>query len=251
MRTRFHWLKLALPAFLAAALTSQCSAQQAPAPRLARVTIIKVKPDMLYEWLDLQKNEVIPAQKKGGIKSQTAYTTTLFGDGYEYITIMPFEKYAEFDEDQAPVLKALGVAGSARLGEKIRKCIVSTTTYVITAQPELSNIPEGATLRRIATTRIRAAPGRMDDLLNLIKSDVTPAFKKANLTLVVYRRGLGTNGNDISVSVPVDKYADLDGPPSLLKALGQDGLAKLQAKFAGMGAVLETIVRTRVDELSF
>ena len=250
MQMRFTSLKHALTAFLAVGLSSLCIAQQAPAPNRSRVTITKVKPEMLNEWLDLEKNEVIPAQKKGGVKSQTVYATTLFGDGFEYTTITPFEKYAEFD-DQAPVVKALGAVGAARLGEKIRKCIVSTTSYVITAQADLSNIPEGTTLSRIATTRIRMAPGKVDDFLNLIKTDVTPAFKKAKLTLLVNRRGLGTNGNDVSISVPVDKYADLDGQPSLFKALGQDGVAKFAAKFVGMGAVLETIVRTRVADLSF
>jgi hypothetical protein len=214
------------------------------------VTITKVKPEMLNEWLDLEKNEVIPAQKKAEVKSQTVYATTLFGDGFEYTTITPFEKYADFD-GQAPVVKTLGAAGAARLGEKIRKCIVSTTSFVITGQTDLSNMPEGATLNRIATTRVRAAPGRMEDFLNLIKTDVTPAYKRAKITLVVTRRGIGANGNDISFSVPMENYAELDGPPSLVKALGQEGLAKFAAKFTGMGVVLETIVRTRVPDLSF
>jgi hypothetical protein len=250
MQTRFASLKYALTALVAVGLSSLCVAQQPPAPNRSRVTITKVKPEMLNEWLDLEKNEVIPALKKAEVKSQTVYSTTLFGDGFEYTTITPFEKFADFD-GQAPGVKALGAVGAARLGEKIRKCIVSTTSYVITAQADLSYMPEGTTLARIATTRVRAAPGKMEDFLALIKSDVTPAYKKAKMTLVVTRRGLGANGNDVSFSVPVDNYADLDGPPSLVKALGQEGLAKFGAKFTGMGTVLETIVRTRVPDLSF
>ncbi len=250
MQTRFALSRNAVAAVLAVSLSSLCLAQPAQAPNRSRVTITKVKPEMLNEWQDLQKNEVLPALKKAGVKAQTVYATTLFGDGFEYTTITPFGKYAEFD-DQAPVVKALGAAPAARLGEKIRKCIVSNTSYVITQQTDLSNIPEGAPLTRIATTRVRVAQGKMDDFLNLIKTDVTPAYKKAKLTLVVNRRGLGTNGNDVTFSGPVDKYSELDGQPTLVKALGQDGLAKFGAKFAGMGAVLETIVRTRVADLSF
>jgi len=205
---------------------------------------------MLNEWLDLQKNEVVPALKKANVKSQTIYATTLFGDGFEYTTITPFGKYAEFD-DQAPVVRALGAAPAARLGEKIRKCIVSTTSYVITRQDDLSNVPDGPPLTRIATTRIRVAPGKMTDYLNVIKTEITPAFKKAKLTLVVNRRGFGTNGNDLNVTTPLDKYADLDGQSPFVKALGQDGLTKLGPKLASMSAVFETIVRTRVADLSF
>jgi hypothetical protein len=199
---------------------------------------------MLNEWLDLQKNEVVPALKKGGIKSQTVYATTLFGDGFEYSTITPFGKFAEFD-DQAPVVKALGAAAAARLGEKIRKCIVSTTSYVITRQDDLSNVPDGATLDR------SVAPGKMNDYLNLVKTEVTPAFKKAKITLVVNRRGLGTNANDLNFTTPLDKYAELDGPSPFLKALGQDALTKLGPRLASMSAGFETIVRTRQADLSF
>jgi len=205
---------------------------------------------MLNEWLDLQKNEVVPALKKGGIKSQTVYATTLFGDGFEYSTITPFGKFAEFD-DQGPVVKALGTAAAARLGEKIRKCIVSTTSYVITRQDDLSNVPDGATLNRISTTRVRVAPGKMNDYLNLVKTEVTPAFKKAKITLVVNRRGLGTNANDLNFTTPLDKYAELDGPSPFLKALGQDVLTKLEPRLASMSAGFETIVRTRQADLSF
>src|SRR5262249_36991142 len=34
-------------------------------------TIVHVKPEMLTEWLDLQKNAVVPALKKAGVKTRT------------------------------------------------------------------------------------------------------------------------------------------------------------------------------------
>jgi hypothetical protein len=71
------------------------------------VTITHVKPDMLTEWIDLQKNEVVPALKKAGVKTRTVYVSGLFGPAGEYATIQPFEKYAEFDGDN-PLIKALG-----------------------------------------------------------------------------------------------------------------------------------------------
>jgi hypothetical protein len=250
MKTSFALRRNAAVAMLAVSLSALCLAQSAPTPNRSRVTITKVKPEMLNEWLDLEKNEVVPALKKAGVKSQTIYSTTLFGDGFEYTTITPFTKFAEFD-GQAPVVKALGDAAAARLGEKIRRCILTTTSYVITAQPDLSNVPAGPAPNRIATTRVRVAPGKMQDFLNVVKTDITPAYKKAKLTLIVNRRGLGTNGNDVTFTGPVDKYSEFDGLAPLVKALGQDGVTKLAAKLGGMSAVFETIVRTRVPDLSF
>src|SRR5712691_7813569 len=164
MQTGFAFRKNTVTAMLAVTLPALCLAQPAPAPNRSRVTITKVKPEMLNEWLDLQKNEVVPALKKANVKSQTIYATTLFGDGFEYTTITPFGKYAEFD-DQTPVVRALGAAPAARLGEKIRKCIGSFTSVVVSRRDDLSDVPDGPPLTRIATTRSRVAPGKMTDYL--------------------------------------------------------------------------------------
>src|SRR6516225_51436 len=73
-------------------------AQMPAAPTISRVTVTEVKPDMLDEWLDLQKNELIPALKKGGVKTRTVYSSGLFGTAGEYVSIVPVEKFASFDE---------------------------------------------------------------------------------------------------------------------------------------------------------
>ena len=37
------------------------AAAAAPATTRYQVTVVRIKPDMLNEWIDLQKNEVVPA----------------------------------------------------------------------------------------------------------------------------------------------------------------------------------------------
>jgi len=69
--------KLALPLVLAASLPALCLAQ----PSMNRVTFTHVKPDMLTEWVDLQKNEVVPALKKAGQKGRITVATNMAGRG--------------------------------------------------------------------------------------------------------------------------------------------------------------------------
>src|SRR3974377_2180724 len=138
MRLSNRFAMSAIAAILGFSLPRHCAAQSAPAlPAHNFVAIVHVKPDMLTEWIDLQKNEVIPAQKKGGLSSRTTYQTVR-GNPFEYVTVIPFDKYATFD-DPNPMVKALGAEGSARLGAKLRKCIESVQTFTSNSLPELSN----------------------------------------------------------------------------------------------------------------
>ena len=72
MQTRFALRSNTVAALVAVTLPALCLAQSDPTANRARVTITKVKPEMLNEWLDLQKNEVMPALKKAGIVAGVA-----------------------------------------------------------------------------------------------------------------------------------------------------------------------------------
>jgi len=227
------------------------TASHAQTQSRSRVQIIHVKPEMVNEFRDIEKNEVVPALKKGGQKSRTVYQTTLFGDGFEYVVITPLSKFAELDGD-SPQLKALGAAANQKLGEKLRRCIESANSFLTTNLTDLSNpVQGGAPAARQTITRFRVAPGKVQDFENLVKTDILPAFKKAKIPLAVNRRGLGTNGNDFVFITPFNKFAEMDAGSAAERALGQDGLAKVRAKLPGIANVLETTVQTRVADLSF
>jgi hypothetical protein len=222
-----------------------------PAPNRSRVSIVRVKAEMANEWLDLQKNEVVPALKKAGVTSRTVYTTGVFGNAGEYIVVQPMAKFAEFDSP-SPQARALGPEGNARLGAKIRKCLESTTSFLSTSLADLSNpAPTQVPPAVIQYTRIRVAPGKMQEVQNLIKTEILPVYKKAKWGFTVSRRGIGANSNDLGISTPYAKFADLDTGSPLVRELGQDGSSKLLEKFTNLVTVVENVVRTRVADLSF
>jgi hypothetical protein len=234
---------------LALNLSTLCNAQSATDP-MTRMTITHVKPEMLTEWRDIQK-EMIPILKKGGTKSRIVYQTTLFGNNYEYVTVSPFASYAEFDNPN-PIVKALEPAAAARLNEKLRKCVVSANSFSSTRFTDLSNLVDNdAQPPIVVSARYRIAPGKMQEFQNLVKSDVLPIYKKAKVRFTVNRRGIGTNTADVTMVTYYSKFADLDGGSFLTKQLGQEGALKLNAKFAGVRTLVEVVTRRRVDELSF
>jgi hypothetical protein len=233
---------------LAANLSTSALAQSTPT--LYRYTHTHVKPDMLNEWLDLQKNEVMPALKKAGQTTRTVLVSGLFGNAYEYVTVTPFARYADFDAGN-PLAKALGEAAAARLGEKLRKCVISQNSYAGIRLLDLSNVPDAPLPAVVVSARYRIAPGKMQDFQALVKSDVLPVYKKAKVRLTVTQRGPGANVNDVTMATGYAKYAELDGGPFLTKQLGTDAAAKLNAKFNGIRTLVEVVVRSRVTDLSF
>ncbi|HSF23385.1 MAG TPA: hypothetical protein VLE20_04090, partial [Blastocatellia bacterium] len=50
-------------------------AAEAPKPEWFSVAMVRVKPDMVAEWEDLQKNVVNPALKKAGVKDRGIFQT--------------------------------------------------------------------------------------------------------------------------------------------------------------------------------
>lgn len=249
MKNRLFSTAIAL--MVALVFVSSAAAQSTPAPPAhSTVAIVHVKPDMLDEWVDLEKNEVVPAQKKGGLASRTTYRTVR-GNPFEFVTVTPFDKYALFD-GPSPQTRALGADGAARLGAKLRKCEESVQVFVSTPIPELSNTPNAEIPLIAVYTRVRISTGRMQEYQNFLKTEILPVYKKANVRFTVVHRGLGANSNDLTqVSFVGDKYADLDAGSPLTRTLGADGVAKLLAKTAGMATLIEQVVRRRVPELSY
>ncbi len=219
------------------------------------VTITQVKPEMLNEWTDLQKNEVNPALKKAGIKQRTVLQNVL-GNIYEYTTVTPLETFGAYD-GQSPVVRALGAEAAARLTAKLRKCIDGSRTFVSLRVNELSLMPDNpATATASVSTRVRIAPGKNQDYESFIRNDILPLYKKGKaegkiLGYSFSRRSLGANTSERTQTVYLNKYADIDAGSALARIAGQDAVTKIFAKSTGLSTLVEQLVRRRVADLSF
>ena len=247
-----------------AALTLVAAASPAPAiaqPAAAasattrsQVTVVRIKPDMLNEWIDLQRNEVVPALKKAGIKQRTVWATAV-GNSFEYTIITPFEKFALMDTP-GPLVAALGAEAAARLNAKTRKCIEVSRTFMSNRIDDL-NIPAGDALVMRSAVR-RAAPGKMQEYLNHQRTDVLPALKKAKAEGKIAGAGISTRGSGAGADEVVsttyyNKFADLDTTPfgPVAQAVGVEAAAKINAKGVGLSTPVQVIIRRRMADLSF
>ena len=216
------------------------------------VQLVRLKPEMVDEWIAVQRNEVIPAQKKAGVTSRTTLVTVV-GNTFEYMILTPFPAWAGFDGDN-PLVRALGTAGAAAVNAKLRKCVQTQQSYMTNRLDSLS-IPAGdAPVWRIAVRR--APPGKLQDYLAFHRAEVLPALQKAKADgkiagATVAVRGAGALTNEFTTVTYYAKFADLDAGDPLVAVLGREGADKVNAKTALLATSNQVIIRRRLADLSF
>ncbi len=244
----------ALALLVSATSPAPAIAQTAAAATTTRsqVTVVRIKADMLTEWLDLQRSEVVPALKKAGIKRRTVWATAV-GNSFEYTILMPFDTWALMDAP-GPLVTALGAEGAARLNAKLRKCIEVQRTFM-SLQVDDVNIPFGTAL--VMRTVVRRVPqGKAQDFVSFYRADVFPALKKAKAEgkiagASIATRNIGAQANEVTTSEFYNKFADLDAPNAVASVVGPEANAKINAKSNALATSVQTIIRRRIADLGF
>jgi hypothetical protein len=205
---------------------------------------------MTTEWLDLQKNAVVPALKKAGVKTRTVYASGVFGEAFTYMLVVPMNEFAEFDtaENQA---QALGLVADAKIAERLR--IVSSARPVFSAARCRTSAIRATPRSQPSSVflRLRIVPGKMEAYVNLYKREVLPRLKKADSKVSVASRPLGRDGYDLTFEARMTKFSDLDAPPALVRAFGPETIAKALAKLNPLATLMENTILVRQSDLSF
>jgi hypothetical protein len=229
---------------------------QAPTPPAVRVqlTVIQLKPDMMTTWEDLQKNEMIPAQKKAGLPWRHTLANGASGQGFTRVTIVPLANYAQLDMPGF-IQRAVSAEANANYNAKLRPTIQSQRAEIYTFEANasimsnLTNMPQFQVVQAAMTQ-----PGKGDEFLASVTQDYLPNYRKAGVKdyWVWTRNGGGPGGLRVMVR-PIEKYADLDRPALLQQAgVTQEQQNKIAARRnATLAGGIETNVMRFIPELSY
>lgn len=216
------------------------------------VTQVRVKPAMIDTWHALQRDQVVPAMKKAGVKQYTVFET-LVGDQTEFVIVRPLPSFAEFN---GPDLldKALGAKSAATLRSRLRDCIDGSHSRIENSRDEFFLDPGAA--GTLFVSRYRAMPGRAGDYMNFVRTEMMPLARRAqqNGTFAgwsVTTSVQGSEPNLITLNMFYSDFAPLDGPPPLAATLGPAGVAEFLRKGAGLINQVEQSVLKRVADLSY
>jgi len=233
---------------LSMAVISPAQTDTSKSPSLLGVLVSRVKPDMIQEFENLSKNELNPALKKARVPFRQVWTTATFGNLYEYVSVSPIDKFADFD-GTLPLDRALGKDGAATMLAKVRRCVADSHRSAMLFRPDLSIVKDSATPKMAVITTLRLATGKGPEYESWLKSDLLPALRKSEIDgYWVHQTVFGGNINEWTALTLVRNYADLDGEGPLIRALGREAAAKILAKAAPFVLSVErSTARTRPD----
>jgi len=242
-------LLLVAAAVLTSAQTTKTSTEQS---RLVQAIIVMVQPGAVADYVDYQKNDVMPALKNGGSRGRTAFSSGAFGEATAFAFFSPVPSLAQ-DDAPDPVAKALGEQAAAQLMAKGGKLVASRRVMLMRTRPDLgiAGDPKATMAPLALVTEVHVAPGRRSEFESLLKREIVPVLQQAKVKSyevleVVYGQESGT----FFTSIPFDSYEAIGKGHPLQVVLGEEGMKKVEAKFAGIVTHLERFIAKYRDDLS-
>lgn len=223
------------------------AAQAAAGPVWLRIDTVQVKPEMWTEYRALERDEVIPALRKAGVRSRAAWTTAEFGSTYEIVLVRPLADFGDYDTGDS-FGRALAPRDAERLRDRLRRCLLGRDSAAALQRADLS---VGETGRPFAVvTTVAVAPGRGPDYEDFLR-ETLPAVRKGGIVFSVYQRIYGQPAAWLLVQ-NLDSLRELaQAPNAFFRALGQDDAERRLGTLAGIVTSVERKVFRFDPELSF
>ena len=171
----------------------------------------------------------------------------------EYVLVSYQSKLAELDmlRREDPKLKDY-LADLTRIGGRINQASQGSRTIISEINKDLS-LPVAKDMpKMVLVLRITLHPDKVNEYLALAKSELLPAVKKSGVkTYATARTRYGGSRAEITSSVGVDSWADLDGTSPIAKAMGADAYEKYLNKIRPLMTAVEYNVYRYQPELSY
>jgi hypothetical protein len=234
-------------ALVSVSLAPRVDAQSPPpaAPWL-RMVVTDVDPAFIDEYIGLQRDITARLRRAQGATWRTVHRSDAFGNLDQFITITPVQNLASFDAAARG-----GDVELAALMSRAQKYVKHTQSYAIRTTPEIDNpLPQNQAPTLMLVNIARVIPGKEQDYMNVMKTDLIPHFNKGEYRHVNGILSFGGPSGFIHFYY-VNNYAKLDEGSPVTKALGIPAAQAVTAKFAGLVSANEQWVARLIPDLSF
>ncbi|MBL8230050.1 MAG: hypothetical protein JNL98_16295 [Bryobacterales bacterium] len=205
----------------------------------------RVKPDRIGDFRAILRDAQAVLQKEKFDRTSLWYES-LTGP-QEFVWVRSFKDLADAGATHPISNHPAIVALSTRLAT----CVESREIMIDEILPEVS-ITSTEMPSMLQALRTSALPGKGEDYVALIKSDLFPALRKAGTSTYVFARRRMGGPSETYVSVRGLKgWSDLDGIPNARKAMGDENYRKFLAKRATLVRESESTVYRYLADLSY
>jgi hypothetical protein len=225
---------------------------QATAPAMLNVVHYRVKVDHIQEFEEVEK-QIGGSYKKAASPDQfrIVYRGNV-GNAMDFEVFTPLSKFADRD-GESPYSKMATeqerLTRTARLGQYLENVQVTIDRPL----PDLTINTPGVAFPPafVHAIRIRVRSGGTEEFAALAKNDLIPALKKVDTkTLLARRIVLGAVGDYVFVE-GMEKWAEMDNPASLSKAMGPEAYKKMEDKLNSLVTLREDTIWRYQPDMSY
>lgn len=123
-------------------------------------------------------------------------------------------------DGDSPLVRGLGAEGAAALSAKLRRCILTQQSYMVTRSESLSVAATDDMVWRQVIRRV--VPGKMGELRTFVRDSITPVMRKvaADGRIAGYTfgaRGVGAPNGELTMNTLYKNFAGLaNGDPPVI-----------------------------------
>ena len=214
-----------------------------------RLSEIRVKPEAMADWIEIQKTEAIPMEKKAGRPWRQVWSSG--NEFFDRLIIEPIASLADLDGGNLAV-RTIGAEASAALHARIQRTANGVRSVIAEVRPDLGYGPPPERPRLAVLAIIDVAHGQGRDFEAFLKTEAVPALKKDGTAwMSVVQVLFGDDANRYFVWTPTANYAELSKGSPLERGFGADGARVLADKTRAMVARFERRVVRYSNDLSY
>jgi hypothetical protein len=238
-----------LASALAMVVTAVPSFGQTAAPAMLNVVHYRVKVDHIQEFEEVEK-QIAGSYKKAAPTDQfrIVYRGSV-GNTMDFEVFTPLSKFAERDGENPYNKMATEqerLTRTARLGQYLE----NVQTTIDKPLDDLTINTQGVQFppTYVHAIRIRVRMGGGNDFDGVVKNELIPALKKAEVKMLLARRIEFGGVSDYQFAEGFEKWAEMDTPDTLPKTMGAEAFGKMMDKLNQLVTLREdTIWRYQAD----
>jgi hypothetical protein len=228
------------------ALLLPLPAQQQPLIR--SIVRFRLKPDRVNDFNAVMRERAALLKKAG---SERYFTVWVAQSGPREVAVVRYhQKWSELGRSRDPKM-AESATAMANLTTRMNACVESAERVIDEIVPDNSMPRMGSLPPFIRAGRLLAQPGKVNDVLAVLKEETLPAMKKGGVTTWgVARTRYGAPTNELHTYLGLSGWGDLDQPSPMRKALGEEAYQKYLAKLGPMLTSVEYTIYSLNPEMS-